>query len=107
MAEIEVEMTYYAGDVKRLKGIDIKEEEVKKIGEKHGVNVTVTATMKQTAVPTKIFTITLAGDEESSMRRSIEEIVELYGKPDFPRFVSGSRKKGKQIAESIVKEKFR
>ena len=108
MPEIEAEMIYYEGDVKRLKGVEIKEEEVKKIGEKHGVNVDVKVSLMRGAMQAiRKFTITLSGDEESSIRRSVEDAVKLYGKPNSPLFAHGSKKKGKQIVESVVKEEFR
>jgi len=106
LPEIEAEMIYYEGDVKRFKGVEIKEEEIKKIGEKHGINVDVKASLVRGAMVAKKFTITLLGDEESPIRRSVEDVVKLYGKPSSPFFAHGSKKKGKQIVESIVKKEF-
>jgi|YelNatPaOPRAMG01_1025707.scaffolds.fasta_scaffold145231_2 hypothetical protein len=99
--EVEVELTYYAGDVKRQRGIDISEDEVRRICSEKG------ATLKAFNVATQ-FTIKkislLISGEEDKFREAVKSIVGLYGKPGLPGLAFGKMKRGKQIAESIIKE---
>jgi hypothetical protein len=101
MSEVEVELTYYAGDVKRQKGVDVSEEEVRRIcGEKGAAlksfNVATQFTIKKISI--------LISGEENNFREALKSIVGLYGKPGLPGIAFGKMKRGKQIAESVVKE---
>ncbi|MEM3575216.1 MAG: hypothetical protein QXQ76_05705 [Candidatus Bathyarchaeia archaeon] len=99
--EVEVELTYYAGDVKRQKGVEISEDEVRRICGEKGValkafNVTTQFTIKKISL--------LISGEEDRFREAIKSLIGLYGKPGLPGLAFGKMKRGKQIAESVLKE---
>ncbi|MEM2082377.1 MAG: hypothetical protein QXK34_01380 [Candidatus Bathyarchaeia archaeon] len=99
--EVEVELVYYAGDVKRQKGVEISEDEVRRICGEKGVtlkafNVTTQFTIKKISL--------LISGEEDKFREAIKSLIGLYGKPGLPGLAFGKMKRGKQIAESVLKE---
>ncbi|MEM2989273.1 MAG: hypothetical protein QXU06_05115 [Candidatus Bathyarchaeia archaeon] len=99
--EVEVELVYYAGDVKRQKGVEISEDEVRRICGEKGVtlkafNVTTQFTIKKISL--------LISGEEDRFREAIKSLIGLYGKPGLPGLAFGKMKRGKQIAESVLKE---
>ncbi|MEM2340588.1 MAG: hypothetical protein QXW19_03300 [Candidatus Bathyarchaeia archaeon] len=99
--EVEVELTYYAGDVKRQKGVEISENEIRRVCSEKGAtlkafNVTTQFTIKKISL--------LISGEEDKFREAVKSIVELYGKPGLPALAFGKMKRGKQITESILKE---
>ncbi len=99
--EVEVELTYYAGDVKRQKGIEISEDEVRRICGERGTALK--AFKVSTEFTIKKISMLISG-EEDKLRETVKSIAGLYGKPNLPGLAFGKMKRGKQIAESVIRE---
>lgn len=125
MAKIIVELHYFSKSktsfawVYRKLGenVEIKKEDLAGIAQRHEA---ITITAEQVVVrllvsepmlywprfvrlPKTIITVT--GDEEGSVKNCVTDLLKLYGIPDeIPRGLWGSKKVGKRIAESALKE---
>jgi len=114
MSKIVAQLQYFPRDVKRFKNIDVKPEDLRRIKEKYGTSIVgrVVRAGPGGLIARRIFSellfemviITVAGDQEEAVRNSIADIVKLYGKPDIPSVLWGSKRQGSRIAKSVVEE---
>jgi len=72
MAEIEAQLEYYAGDVRKLKNIEIKAGDLSGIGAKYGTSVTMTEKVKSGFI--KQVVIKVAGDVEDKVKPALRRL---------------------------------
>jgi len=103
VGKIEVDLQYFKNDVKRIKGTDINIERIKEIGKNCKADMNI---KEKTPSGFPAVLINVASDDESALRQCVKEIVSLYGKPEVPSsmFGGGSKKRGKEIANDVIRE---
>ncbi len=103
MANYEIEMKYFRGDVKMAMGTNLSSDKIKEIGANSKVQLSAT---DSGATGVSWVTIKMSSDDEAPLRQCVKEIVRLYGKPDLPGslFGGGAKKKGKELVVSVMNE---
>jgi hypothetical protein len=103
MMETEVELNYFLKDAKNHKGFDLSKEKISEICAKAGLEPKFKDKNQEYI---RMLSISFYHTNESIIRPTVKEILELYGKPELPHgFLLGPEKKrGNELVKSVMKE---
>jgi hypothetical protein len=101
MPRVEAELKYFPDDVKRQRKVEVKADDIIKIGKKYNTDI---KTREKLVMRFKQLVVTVGADDEVAVKNCVKDIIKLYGKPDLPSLVFGSRKRGKELVKSAIKE---